>query len=48
MTSIQQKITPYLWFDRQAEEAAKFYTSTLKNSGVGAITRAMEYRKAWL
>jgi predicted 3-demethylubiquinone-9 3-methyltransferase (glyoxalase superfamily) len=42
MTSIQQKITNYLWFDRQAEEAAKFYTSTLKNSGVGAITRASE------
>jgi predicted 3-demethylubiquinone-9 3-methyltransferase (glyoxalase superfamily) len=34
-----QKITPFLWFDDQAEEAAKFYTSVFKNSGVGKITR---------
>jgi hypothetical protein len=27
-----QKITPFLWFDNQAEEAAKFYTSVFKNS----------------
>ncbi len=27
-----QKITPFLWFDHQAEEAAKFYTSVFKNS----------------
>lgn len=35
-----QKITPNLWFDRQAEEAAKFYVSTFKNSEVSKITRA--------
>lgn len=29
-----QKITPCLWFDGQAEEAAKFYTSVFKNSRV--------------
>lgn len=29
-----QKITPYLWFDNQAEEAAKFYCSVFKNSKV--------------
>jgi predicted 3-demethylubiquinone-9 3-methyltransferase (glyoxalase superfamily) len=29
-----QKITPFLWFDSQAEEAAKFYTSIFKNSKV--------------
>ncbi|CAG0993792.1 hypothetical protein METP3_02814 [Methanosarcinales archaeon] len=40
MTTIKQKITPNLWFDRQAEEAAKFYTSIFKNSRVGNITRA--------
>ncbi|VVB94663.1 3-demethylubiquinone-9 3-methyltransferase [uncultured archaeon] len=40
MTTIKQKITPNLWFDRQAEEAAKFYVSTFKNSRVSKITRA--------
>jgi predicted 3-demethylubiquinone-9 3-methyltransferase (glyoxalase superfamily) len=39
MTTIKQKITPFLWFDRQAEEAAKFYTSVFKNSKVMNITR---------
>ncbi len=34
-----QKITPFLWFDDQAEEAAKFYTSIFKNSKVGKIVR---------
>jgi predicted 3-demethylubiquinone-9 3-methyltransferase (glyoxalase superfamily) len=34
-----QKITPFLWFDDEAEEAAKFYTSTFKNSKIGKITR---------
>jgi len=28
---ITQKITPFLWFDNQAEDAAKFYTSIFKN-----------------
>jgi len=27
-----QKISPFLWFDTQAEEAAKFYVSIFKNS----------------
>jgi predicted 3-demethylubiquinone-9 3-methyltransferase (glyoxalase superfamily) len=27
--SIKQRITPFLWFDRQAEEAAKFYVSIM-------------------
>ena len=34
-----RKITPFLWFDNQAEEAAKFYTSVFKNSKVGKILR---------
>jgi len=34
-----QKITHCLWFDNQAEEAAKFYTSVCKNSKIEAITR---------
>jgi len=33
------KITPFLWFDDQAEEAAQFYTSVFKNSKLGAVTR---------
>ena len=34
-----QKITPFLWFDDQAEEAANFYTSIFKNSKIGAVSR---------
>jgi predicted 3-demethylubiquinone-9 3-methyltransferase (glyoxalase superfamily) len=34
-----QRITPFLWFDTQAEEAAKFYTSIFKNSKITAATR---------
>jgi predicted 3-demethylubiquinone-9 3-methyltransferase (glyoxalase superfamily) len=34
-----QKVTPFLWFDNQAEEAAKFYTSVFENSKVGKILR---------
>jgi predicted 3-demethylubiquinone-9 3-methyltransferase (glyoxalase superfamily) len=37
-----QRITPFLWFDHQAEEAAKFYVSIFKNSRIGAITRYTE------
>jgi len=31
---IKQRITPFLWFDRQAEEAAKFYVSIFPNSKI--------------
>jgi predicted 3-demethylubiquinone-9 3-methyltransferase (glyoxalase superfamily) len=34
-----QKITPFLWFDKEAEEAANFYVSIFKNSKVGRISR---------
>ena len=34
-----QKITPFLWFDNQAEEAANFYVSLFKNSKIGSIRR---------
>ena len=33
------QITPCLWFDNEAEEAAKFYTSIFKNSRIGRISR---------
>ena len=38
-----QKITPFLWFDSQAEEAAKFYTTIFGNSRISKIAR---YTKA--
>jgi predicted 3-demethylubiquinone-9 3-methyltransferase (glyoxalase superfamily) len=34
-----QRITPFLWFDNKAEEAAKFYCSLFKNSKTGKIAR---------
>ena len=34
-----QKITPWLWFDAQAEEAANYYTSIFKNSRVLDVQR---------
>ena len=33
-----QRISPFLWFDSQAEEAAKFYVSVFKNSNISKIT----------
>jgi len=37
--AITQKIVPNLWFDGQAEEAARYYTSIFKDSSIGRITR---------
>lgn len=34
-----QKITPFLWFDNQAEEAVNFYTAIFKNSRIVRVTR---------
>ena len=34
-----QKITPFLWFDHNAEEAVKFYTSIFKDSKKGETVR---------
>jgi predicted 3-demethylubiquinone-9 3-methyltransferase (glyoxalase superfamily) len=39
MANITQKITPFLWFDNNAEEAMNLYVSVFKNSKVGTITR---------
>ena len=39
MATIKQKISPCLWFDTQAEDAAKFYTSVFKNSAIKQISR---------
>jgi predicted 3-demethylubiquinone-9 3-methyltransferase (glyoxalase superfamily) len=35
----KQKIVTYLWFDRQAEEAAQFYTSIFKHSKIVGVQR---------
>jgi len=39
MANIAQKITPFLWFDNNAEEAVNFYVSVFKNSKLGTVTR---------
>ena len=36
---VVQRITPCLWFDDQAEEAARFYTGIFRNSKIVTITR---------
>ena len=37
--SVIQRVTPCLWFDRRAEEAARFYVSIFKHSRIIAVTR---------
>ena len=39
MQTRNQKITPFLWFDNQAEEAVRFYTSIFKYSKIDSVTR---------
>jgi predicted 3-demethylubiquinone-9 3-methyltransferase (glyoxalase superfamily) len=36
------KITPCLWFDGQAEQAARFYTGIFANSHIGSVSRSNE------
>ena len=43
---MKQKITPFLWFDGKAEEAANFYTSVFKNSKIIDIRRYPDGRPA--
>lgn len=42
MASIRNKITPCLWFDSEAEEAAKLYTEVFANSQIKSISRYTE------
>jgi predicted 3-demethylubiquinone-9 3-methyltransferase (glyoxalase superfamily) len=37
--SVTQRISPFLWFNTEAEDAAKFYTSIFSNSRIGSILR---------
>ena len=39
MAAIRQNISPFLWFDNQAEDAANFYVSVFKNSRIKAVSR---------
>jgi predicted 3-demethylubiquinone-9 3-methyltransferase (glyoxalase superfamily) len=39
MANITQKITPFLWFDNNAEEAMNFYVSVFNNSKINTVTR---------
>ena len=39
---IRQKITPFLWFDHEAEEAASFYTSLFPDSKILSVSRHPE------
>jgi predicted 3-demethylubiquinone-9 3-methyltransferase (glyoxalase superfamily) len=39
MTIATQKITPCLWFDTEAEDAAKFYVAIFKNSKIRSVNR---------
>ena len=36
--AITQRIRPCLWFDTQAEDAARYYTGIFKNSSIGKIS----------
>jgi predicted 3-demethylubiquinone-9 3-methyltransferase (glyoxalase superfamily) len=36
---VSEKITPWLWFDTEGQEAAEFYTSVFPNSKIGQISR---------
>jgi predicted 3-demethylubiquinone-9 3-methyltransferase (glyoxalase superfamily) len=39
MTIATQKITPCLWFDSEAEDAAEFYVSVFRNSRIASVNR---------
>lgn len=45
MPIAKQKITPCLWFDSEAEDAAKLYVSLFQNSKIGQIARYTEEGK---
>ena len=40
--TLQQRITPFLWFDDQAEDAVKFYVAVFNNSRILDTTRYTE------
>src|SRR2546427_12369484 len=42
MRKTMQRITPFLWFDNQAEEAVNFYVAIFKDSRIRSIARYEE------
>jgi predicted 3-demethylubiquinone-9 3-methyltransferase (glyoxalase superfamily) len=46
MALAKHKITPCLWFDTQAEDAAKFYVGVFKNSRIVSVSRFPDAGKA--
>ena len=42
MAKITQKITPFLWFEKGAEDAASYYVSVFKNSKIKNIQKYPE------
>ncbi len=42
MPAISQKVTPMLWFDGQAEEAARLYVSIFEDAEIGSISRQQD------
>ena len=41
-TGFMQKITPFLWFNSDAEQGVKFYTSIFKKSKVASVTLSVQ------
>ena len=41
-----QKITPFLWFDHNAEEAMQFYTSVFKNANIKILNMSLNFQKS--
>ena len=42
-----QKITPFLWFDDNAEEAMNFYISIFKNGKIHSVNQSSSCRYSW-
>jgi predicted 3-demethylubiquinone-9 3-methyltransferase (glyoxalase superfamily) len=42
MSSVQARIVPHLWFDKEAREAAEFYTSIFKDSRIKSTVKIQD------
>lgn len=45
---IKQKITPFLWYEDQAEQAAKFYTEIFKDGKITHVTKGPDGKTMWV
>jgi len=48
MPKVNQKISPFLWFDEQAEEAANFYASLFEDSEITHVTPGPGGKAQWV